>query len=188
MRGINIPTNLVTTCPETAALSAVQLAANFRSGWSPPPVQVPFALQPDETCVGLVNAGVEQRPEADGTDLPKPVAWAGSLSELVLGRAMGAIASTRRRSKAAPDATERWRYVDTFWIYVTTARIALKGDCREWYDFWYSSFRTLGYDQNGVILQVSGSPVSRLRMEPPDYWFVMVRMLAFNEIHDNPIR
>jgi hypothetical protein len=173
--------------PYSPATSGAQLVASFRSGWSPSPMQVSFALQPGETCVGVVDADVEQWLEGDGTYTHKSVGWASGLGGLVLGGAATAIGNARRRTKAAREAAERWRHLGIYRIYVTTARIALQGGHREWHDLWYSDFRIVDYDQNGVILQTSGNPASRLHMTPTDYWFVMVRKLAFNEICDVPI-
>lgn len=167
----------------TAGLSAIELTARLRSGWFPPPVEVPFALQPNETCVGVVDADVEQWQEGDGSYTHKSVLLAGSLGGLALGGALNAVGNSRRRAQAAREATERWRLIDSMRIYVTTTRIALQTD-REWHDLWYSELRTLQYDHAGLILQLSGRPRSRLRMGPPDYWYVMVRKLAFNDIPD----
>jgi hypothetical protein len=173
--------------PRPGAVSGTQLVANFRSGWSPPPVQVSFALQPNEICVGVVDADGEQWLEGEASYTHKSVGFAHGLSGLALGAAMNAVGNTRRRNKAARGAAERWRHIDVFRVYVTTARIALQaGRRREWHDLWYRDFRTVEYDQKGIILQTSGNPASRLHMAPPDYWFVMVQKLAFNEICDVP--
>jgi hypothetical protein len=80
---------------------------------------------------------------------------------------------------------EKWRYIDSYRVYVTTSRIALQGS-REWHDVWYVNLRTLEYDHQGITFQTSGNPRSRLRMFPTDYWFVMLRKLAYNEIYDIP--
>jgi hypothetical protein len=163
--------------------SAAALATSLRAGWFPPPMQVPFPLQADESCVGIVDAAGEQWLEGEGSYTHKSVAWAGGLSGLVLGGTLNAVGNARRRAKAARQAAEQWRHIDSFRIYVTTSRIALQGS-RDWHDMWFSNLRTLNYDDAGVILQMSGNPASRLRMWPPDYWFVMLRKLAFNDIYD----
>jgi hypothetical protein len=135
--------------------------------------------------VGLFQANFEQWAEGRGEYTRKHVAWAGGLSGLVLGSALNAAGNARRRSKAARDAAETWRYIDSMLIYVTTSRIALQG-CG-WHDLWYSDLRTLDYTWEGLILQMSGSPPCRLKLKSPDYWYVMVRKFAFNEIYDVPV-
>lgn len=165
------------------ASPAAQLAANFKQGWFPPPVQVPFRLQGDETCVGVVDADVEYWLDGDGSYTHKSVAFSSGLGGLVLGGTMSAIGNARRRNKAAREAAPRWRYSDSARIYMTTARIALQGS-RDWNDLWFGNVRTLNYDDAGVIVQLSGSPAARLRLWPQDYWFVMLRKLAFDDIYD----
>lgn len=78
--------------PRTGAVSEAQVIANFRSGWSPPPVQVSFALQPSETCVGVVDADGEQWLEGDGSYTHKSVAWVDGVSGLARrGRGFGSV-------------------------------------------------------------------------------------------------
>ncbi|MDQ1457477.1 MAG: hypothetical protein QOH28_3097 [Actinomycetota bacterium] len=107
------------------------------------------------------------------------------LTGLAIGSARSAAGNAARRSKAAREAAEKWRYIDSYRVYVTTSRIALQGS-REWHDVWYVNLRTLEYDHQGITFQTSGNPRSRLRMFPTDYWFVMLRKLAYNEIYDIP--
>jgi hypothetical protein len=157
------------------------LATAFRAGYVPPAVQVPFAMTPSEVCVGAVDVRVEQWLPGDDTYTHKSVAWAGGIGGLVLGGTLNAIGNARRRSKAGRNAAEQWRYIDNMRVYCTTARIALQSN-REWHDLWYVNMRTLEHDAAGIIIQMSGNPPSRFHMKPPDYWYVMVRRFAWNQI------
>ena len=166
----------------SASPTGFDLAKWLRSGWTPTPIQAPFPLQPDETCVGVVDGVVEQWLEGDGSYVHKSVAWAGGVGGLALGAATSAIGNARRRAKAAKEAAERWRAVDNPRIYITNQRFAMQG--RQWVDLWYPTLRTVTYDQAGVVVQTAGASAMRLRMLPPDYWFVLLRHLAYGEITD----
>lgn len=163
--------------------AAAELAVALRAGSLPPRVQVPFRLQPGEECFGVFDGPQELWLEGNGEYVHKSVALAGSLPGLVIGGALNMIGNSRRRARAAGEAAEKWRQMDNVRAYVTTSRIGLHGT-RDWQDFWYTDLRTLRYDDVGVVVQMSGRPTCRLAVRPADYWFVLLRKLAFGDVYD----
>ena len=159
----------------------VRLAAALRSGWLPPALAVPFPLQPGEACVGITDGQVDLWLPGEGTYVHKSVSYAGGLTGLAIGGMFNAIGNSRRRSRAAQEAAERWRQVDAPRIFVTTHRFAMQG--RQWSDLWYSNIRTSECYNGAIVLEIVGNAAMRIRMWPADYWFVLLRRLAYNEIY-----
>ena len=169
--------------PAAYTSPAVDLAMALRRGSLPAPIQVPFPLTQGEQCVGIFDGPQEQWLAGSGEYVHKSVAWAGGVGGLMLGGAMNMIGNSRRRAAAAREAAEQWRWVDHVRAYVTTERIALQG-ARDWQDYWYSELRTLNFDAVGVIVQMTGLAATRLPVQPVDYWFVLLRKLAFGDVYD----
>jgi hypothetical protein len=162
-------------------LSVTQLTGTLRSGRLPAPVSVSFPLQPGETCVGTVDADVEQWLEGDGAYTKKYVAWAGGLPGLAIGGAINAVGNSRRKAAAAREAAERWRLIGSYRVYVTTQRIAIEGGS-EWHEIWLQDLRRLERTETALELQTVGQPPTRLHAAPTAYWYVLLRRLAFNEL------
>jgi hypothetical protein len=165
-------------------LSVEQLAATLRSGELPPPVRVSFPLQPGERCVGAVEAEVEQWLEGDGTYTHKYVGWAGGLAGLAVGSLSAAIGNSARKAAAAREAAARWRLVGAYRIYVTTERIAFEGGStgREWQEVWLRDLRRVEVDGSTLELLSVGQPASRVHAAPAEYWALLLRRVAFDEV------
>lgn len=168
--------------PARPELSARELAATLRRGGLPAAMPVGFRMRADETCVGVVDADVEQWLQGDGTYISKHVGWAGGLGGLVLGSAIAAAGNARRRAEASREAEERWRLVGTYRIYFTTERIAMEGGTREWHEFWLDDIRQVSTDGTAVIIQTTGgAPATRVHATPSAYWHMLLRRLVFDE-------
>lgn len=165
-----------------ADLSVDQLTSTLQSGQLPAPVQVSFRLQANEVCVGVVNADIEQWLEGDGTYTKKYVAWAGGLTGLAVGGAMNVVGNSRRKAAATREAAERWRLIGSYRVYVTTERIAFEGGGREWHEMWLRDLRRLERDGAALVLQTVGQPATRFHAAPNEYWYLLLRKLAFGEL------
>jgi len=163
--------------------TGAELVAWLRSGWEPASIQTPFPLQADERCVGVVDSVLEGWLASDGSYMHKSVGWAGGLGGLALGAATSAIGNARRRAKAAREAAERWRVIDRPRVFMTSRRLALQGS--EWMDVWYSGIRVVNQDHSGLIVQSAGGPAIRLQVHSPDYWYVLLRHYAYNDVVSN---
>lgn len=176
-----------TSGPRAAAarpdLSVKALEHTLQRGEFPAPVQVSFRLQPGEECYGVVEADVEQWLEGDGVYTEKYVGWAGGLTGLALGKAVTAAGNARRRAAASREAAERWRLIGHYRIYITSERIAFEGGGgREWHELWLHGVRRLERDASAVIVQVVNEPATRLHIGPVDYWYMLLRRLAMDEL------
>ncbi len=164
-------------------LSIDDLRQTLQRGALPTPVQVSFRLHPGEECYGVADADVEQWREGDGTYTEKHVGWAGGLTGLAIGTAVTATGNRRRRAEAARNAAERWRLVGHYRIYVTNERIAFEGvGGREWHELWLHGVRRVELDGAAVVVQVVNEPSSRLLLAPTDYWYLLLRRLAMDEL------
>ncbi len=163
-------------------LSVEDLADTLRNGGLPTPVQASFRMQPGETCVGEVDADVEQWLEGDGSYTTKHVAWAGGLAGLAIGGAMNAVGNTARKAAARREMAERWRSIGSYRVYVTSERIAFEGGGREWHEMWLDDLRRLEIDGGALVLQAVGQPACRIHAAPAEYWYLLLRRLAFDEL------
>ncbi|MGQ0717918.1 MAG: hypothetical protein ACT4NP_11535 [Pseudonocardiales bacterium] len=131
----------------------------------------------------MAEADIERWLEGDGTYTEKYVGWAGGLAGLAIGKAVTAAGNACRRAEAARNAAERWRLVGHYRIYLTSERIALEGGGgREWHELWLHGVRRVELDGSAIVVQVVNEPATRLHLAPTEYWYLLLRRLAMDEL------
>jgi len=163
--------------------NVAELAHTLQRGELPAPTQVSFRLLPGETCVGVVDADIEQWLEGDGSYTTKHVAWAGGLAGLAIGGAMNVAGNSWRKAAAKSEMAECWRMIGSYRIYVTTERLAFEGGGgREWHEYSIHDVRGVENDGAAVIVKTNGNPATRIHATPTAYWHMLLRNLVLGEV------
>jgi len=126
---------------------------------------------------------VYQYLEGDGSYVHKTRVGFGFLG---LAVAAGTAAGNKvREGRASAEAAARYRLVEQGPMYLTDQRLSVQGSA-QWIDLWHSNVRASSCDGEAINLTVADLPPIQLRVWAADYWYVLFRWLAHNELVQLP--
>lgn len=160
-----------------------KLITSLTAGQRPPIQTVPVRLSPGEACYAQGPAQLWQFLEGDGSYVHKSRGGFGLLGLAMV--ASTAAGNRARRSRAEQEAAPRFRLVDQGTVYLTDQRFLLQGQS-QWTDVWHQNVRVSVCDSSTITFEGSGAPPMKLHVWPIDYYFVLFRFLAYNEIIQIP--
>lgn len=162
------------------------------SSWLPRCAVANFLLRfvsPSLSSRARGASGLSRLRSSNGSKVTAPIptnmsAGAGGLAGLAVGSLSAAIGNSARKAAAAREAAARWRLVGAYRIYVTTERIAFEGGStgREWQEVWLRDLRRVEVDGSTLELLSVGQPASRVHAAPAEYWALLLRRVAFDEV------
>lgn len=166
---------------EESALAAAHLASALRSGWRPPPIEVPIHLIAGEKAIAAQPIAVAQH-------YGQQVQWSPG-GFLAFGNplwtslsVMGTVAyNVVARQHAHERARTQWRMADQGVMYMTTLRFACQLQ-QTWIDMPYHAVRSSGPDVDGLVIWLEGQPPTKLLVPSPDWYYVLFRYLAHGAI------
>jgi hypothetical protein len=166
---------------EQARAAAASLSDALATGWRPPAAPALIALNPGEVTYAsttfhassFTGAAVSYN-KGFMVGLGNPVVLAATLGGSLLY-------NQHQKTKAQRTAAPQWRPLDGGVLHLTSERFGLQGRLR-WAEIPYPAVRASDCVPQGIVLFLDGEPPLLVATPWPEYFFVMFRWLAYQQI------
>lgn len=169
--------------PALPGATVDELRRALQRGELPAPIDVTFRRAAGEECRAIADATIEQWLSGDDAYVHKSGGFAIGLTWIAARAVTNAAGNAARKARAGREAQERWREVGRYRVSLTDRRLIIEGGAsREWHEIPLDEIVRVDAIGRAVEFQRNGGTLSRLHTSQPEYWYLLLRRLAFDEV------